>query len=218
MAQKERDRALTAESQARTNQVKAETEADRAKRSAAESRAVLGFFLNRVVAAARPGGQAGGQGYDVTLRAALDAAERAITADFAAQPKVEAVVRKTLGESYFFLGDAAKAVEQLEAARTLGAPEIGPDRPEWLELLDNLAVAYHKAGRTGDAIKLKREMFELRSANQGPDHPDTVQSMFNLAEMYLNSGRIDDAVRLSEEVLRLRKAKLGPTTLTRSSA
>jgi eukaryotic-like serine/threonine-protein kinase len=210
MAQEERDRALKAEGQAKTNQVTAETEGDRAKRSAAESRAVLGFFLNRVVAAARPGGQAGGQGYDVTLRAALDAAERSVAADFAAQPEIEAAVRKTLGESYFFLGDAAKAVEQFERVRTLGAADVGPDRPQSLEFLDNLAVAYYKVGRTVDAIRMKREMFELRSAKQGPDHPDTLQSMFNLAEMYLQSGRIADSVRLSEEVLRLRRAKLGP--------
>jgi serine/threonine protein kinase/tetratricopeptide (TPR) repeat protein len=210
LAREQRDRAFAAENKARTSQVKAEEEGARARKSAKESRAVLGFFLNRVVAAARPGGQAGGQGHDVTLRAALDAAARGIASDFAAQPEVEAAVRKTLGESYFFLGDAAKAVEQLERARTLGGAGIGDHHPESLELLVNLATAYGGAGRSGDAIRLGQETLELCKAKLGPDHPTTLQSLSSVAEMYRDAGRVEDSIRLGEEALRLRRATLGP--------
>ena len=210
LARRQRDRAITAENQAKTNQVKAEEEGARARQSAAESKAVLGFFLNRVVAAARPGGQEGGQGYDVTLRAALDAAERGVAADFAAQPDVEAAVRRTLGESYYFLGDPAKAVEQFERVRKLRAAEIGPDRPESLEVLDRLAAAYYQAGRRDDGVRLTRDLFELRKAKLGPDDLGTLQSMNDLAAMYRDTGRLDDSVRLGEESLRLTRSRLGP--------
>ena len=64
----ERDRAVVAEAQAKA-------EGEKAKRSAAEAHAMLGFFEDHVLAAARPQGQSGGLGKDVTLRAAVDAAE-----------------------------------------------------------------------------------------------------------------------------------------------
>src|SRR5438445_8353711 len=51
--------------------LKAESEA----RAKAEAQAVLAFFQSKVLAAARPQGQEGGLGHDVTLRAAIDAAE-----------------------------------------------------------------------------------------------------------------------------------------------
>jgi serine/threonine protein kinase len=195
---------------ARTNQIKAEAGEARATKSDAESRAVLGFFLNRVVAAARPAGQAGGRGHDVTLRAALDAAERDVAADFATQPGVEAIVRKTLGESYFYLGDAAKAVKQFERVRSLNDLGIWPVNPNSLALLDNLTVAYFHAGRTSDAIRLGEEMVERRRSELGPQHPETLRCMSHLATMYREVGRIEESVRLSEDSHRLRAAALGP--------
>ena len=209
VAQNQRDRAQKAEGQARASQVKAESEEARAKRSAAESRSVLRFFLTRVVAAARPQGQSGGQGYDVTLRTALDAAERGIAADFAAQPAIEAAVRNTMGESYHYLGDTAKAVQQFQRVRSLRTAELGPDHHETLATMNNLAVAYLNAGRVDDAIRLQADVLELVRVKQGPDHAETLTSMSNLAMMYRDVGRTDDAIRLNLEVLALRKAKLG---------
>ena len=58
----QRDRALTAESAARANEARAKDEEHKAKQSAAEAQAVLGFFQDRVLAAARPQGQDGGLG------------------------------------------------------------------------------------------------------------------------------------------------------------
>jgi hypothetical protein len=62
--------------------------------------AVLGFLKNDVLAAARPDGQEGCLGVDVTVRRAMDAAEPKIAGTFQDQPSVEADVRDTLGETY----------------------------------------------------------------------------------------------------------------------
>src|SRR5205823_11206333 len=59
-SRQERDRAVEAE-------VQAKAEGDKAKLSAAEAQAVLNFFQDQVLAAARPQGQDGGLGKDVSI-------------------------------------------------------------------------------------------------------------------------------------------------------
>jgi RNA polymerase sigma factor (TIGR02999 family) len=83
---RERDRAVSAESEAKS-------EGEKSRRSAEESRAVLKFFQEQVLAAARPEGQEGGLGREVTIRQAVDAAKPRIGEAFRDQPTVEAVVR-----------------------------------------------------------------------------------------------------------------------------
>ena len=75
----------------------------------------LSFFADRVLAAARPAGQAGGLGKDVTVRKAVDAAEPKIAEAFPNQPTDEAAVRFVLGNTYNYLGEPLLAVRQLEA-------------------------------------------------------------------------------------------------------
>ena len=96
----ERDRAVAAEAQARA-------EGEKAGRSAAEARAVLSFFQDQVLSAARPEGLEGGLGKDVTIRKAIDVAEPKIAAAFPDQPTTEASVRSVLGETYYYLGEPA---------------------------------------------------------------------------------------------------------------
>src|SRR5262249_13163937 len=124
-AQNERDRALAAEAQAKA-------EGQRAGRSAAEAQAVLSFFQDQVLAAARPEGQDGGLGKDLTLRQAVDAAEPIIAAAFPDQPGVEAAIRHTLGSSYSYLGQPASAIRQLRRALELRTAQLGPDHSDTL--------------------------------------------------------------------------------------
>ena len=70
----------------------------------------------------------------MTLRAALDAAESSIAADFATQPKVEAAIRDTLGTTYVHLGELASAIRQHERAVALTNGRTGPRRPRHVEL------------------------------------------------------------------------------------
>src|SRR5207244_7035082 len=112
----QRDRACQAERQAQAN--------------ATETKAVLKFLQDKVLAAARPQGDEGGLGREATIRAAVDAAEPGIGAAFADQPAVEAAVRKTLGMTYLYLGERALAIRQLERARALRRQALGPDDPD----------------------------------------------------------------------------------------
>jgi len=183
---------------------------DAAEKQEAETRAVLEFVENKVFAAARPEGQKGGRGREVTLRKAIEASLPHIASSFRGQPLIEARLRQTLGRSFWYLGQHRIAQEQFEAARALYAKFRGPDHPDTLKSMNNLATSYAALGRYAEALKLHEETLALRKATLGPDHPDTLTSMHNLANDYLHLGRQAEALKLHDETLTLLKATLGP--------
>jgi tetratricopeptide (TPR) repeat protein len=170
----------------------------------------MGFVEDRVFAAARPKGREGGLGREVTLRQALDAALPFVAEGLAAQPLVEARLRRTLGTSYFYLGEPRTAAEQLEASRALYARHRGPDDPETLRSMKGLANSYHALGRYAEALGLHDVALALQEARLGPDHPDTLTTMVNMANSYHALSRYAEALRLLDEALALQKARLGP--------
>jgi len=200
---KERDRAVDAEG-------KAQNEEKKAKQSAAEARAVLDFFQNRVLAAARPKDEDGGLGIHATIRAAVDAALPEIDKSFADQPAVRASIRDTLGQSYIHLGESALAIQQHEGAFALRRQVFGADHPDTLTSMSSLATAYWFAGRLTDALRLHEETLRRRKAALGPDHADTLESMNSLALAYHDAGRLADALPLYEETMKRLGSKLGP--------
>jgi serine/threonine protein kinase/tetratricopeptide (TPR) repeat protein len=208
--QRERERAEQAEQTAKLEEAEARTAEQKAIESAAESRAVLDFFQQKVLAAARPKGQEGGLGREVTLRQAVEAALPFVEKSFTDQPLIEAQLRMTLGTSFWYLGLAKNAAEQYQAARTLYTKYLGPDHPDTLKSMNGLANSYEALGRHVDALKLREETLALRKAKLGPDHPESLISMNGLANSYFFVGRHADALKLYEETLALEKAKLGP--------
>jgi serine/threonine protein kinase len=190
--------------------VRATDEQRKAKQSESEAKAVLEFFQEKVLAAARPKDQEGGLGRDATIRAAVDGAESGIEKSFADQPTVEASIRSTLGETYRYLGEPALAIRQHDRSRALRRQALGADHPDSLASMNNLATAYQDAGRFADALHLFEETLTGFKAKLGPDHPDTLDSMNNLASAYNDAGRLNDALSLLEETLNRTKAKLGP--------
>jgi eukaryotic-like serine/threonine-protein kinase len=176
----------------------------------AETRAVLDFVENKIFSAARPEGQAGGLGPEVSLRRAIEAALPFVDQGFGEQPLIEARLRMALGLSFYFLGDGLIAAEQWGKARTLYTSQLGADHRDTLRSMDNLANAYAALGRHADALKLREEALALERAKLGPDDPDTLGDMNNLATSYISLGRNAEALKLLEETLALRKIKLGP--------
>jgi serine/threonine protein kinase len=176
----------------------------------AETKAVLDFVENKILAAARPEDQEGGQGIDVKLADAVAAALPFVDTSFSRQPLIEARLRTTLGLSFLYLGNAPTATAQFAAARALFVQNRGADHPDTLTSMGNLANGYFSLGRHTEALKLHRETLALRKAKLGPDHPDTLASMNDLSASYDALARHAEALELREETLRLQKAKLGP--------
>jgi serine/threonine protein kinase/tetratricopeptide (TPR) repeat protein len=188
--------------------------AERIARDIAEAReretgAVLEFVQKRVLAAARPKGQEGGLGREVTLRRAVEASLPFVSKSFADQPLIEARLRVTLGDSFRLLGEPRIAVEQYQKARAIYSARLGPDHPDTLMSMHGLASAWEGLGKYQEAFALRQETLKLRQQKLGPDHPDTLETMSSLAGSYSNLGRYEDALELDQKTLALRKAKLG---------
>ncbi len=195
---------------------KATKQKELAEISAAESKAVLGFFKTKLVVAARPEGQDGGLGIDTTIREAINAAEPQIGQTFADQPLVEATIRHTLGASYVYLGKVYQAIPQQERALELRRQALGAGHPDTLNAKNALANSYRDVGHYEQALELLTKVLEMRTETLGPEHPDTLSSMSNLANLHQAAGRERTALALHEKVLEERRKTLGenhPDTL-----
>jgi serine/threonine protein kinase/tetratricopeptide (TPR) repeat protein len=216
-------RALSAErlaserlERAKTAEGAALAEGRTAREREAESRAVLDFVEKKVFAAARPKDQKGGLGKDVQLRKAVEAALPFVDTSFTEQPLIEARLRRTIGLSFYYLGETTIAAEQLRMARALYNDYRGPDHPDTLLSMNDLANSYDVLGRNAEALKLREETLALSKARLGGDHPETLRCMNNLAISYHALGRHGDALELQKETVAVQKIKLGadhPDTL-----
>jgi tetratricopeptide (TPR) repeat protein len=118
--------------------------------------------------------------------------------------------------AYEASGQLDMAVPLLE--QTLGKQKtrLGPDHPDTLTSMSNLAVAYEASGQLDMAVPLLEQTLGKQKTRLGPDHPDTLTCMNNLAEMYWQLERLDQSIPLFEETLRWQEKKLGrqhPSTL-----
>ena len=190
--------------------IRAEDARRTAEEREAETRAILDFVQNKVLAAAGPEGEDGGLGREVSLRTAIDSALPFVESNFPHQPAIEARLRMTLGTAFLNLGEASVAADQFQKARLLRTECLEPDHPDTLASINNLAAAYADLGRYADALKLNEQILTMRKAKLGYDHPDTLKSMSTLSFRYYQLGRYDEALALSDETLPLMRAKLGP--------
>jgi serine/threonine protein kinase/Tfp pilus assembly protein PilF len=202
-AESERSRALQAERAARDEEAKT-------KKSESETRAVLEFFQNKVLAAARPRDQEGGLGVEATIRKAVDAAEPNIASAFRDQPGAEASIRNTLGETYYYLNEPALAIAQFNRALELRRQFAGPDHPDTLAAEGNLGMAYLNAGRLAQALPLLEANLKHLRAQSGPIQTNTLVSINNLANAYRTAGRLGEALPLFAEALKGLELEFGP--------
>ncbi|MFD4444553.1 tetratricopeptide repeat protein [Nocardia sp. NPDC058519] len=126
------------------------------------------------------------------------------------------------------LSEATALAEQnrIDRERVLGADSVlllensladaghilGQDHPDTLRLRNNLAAAYHAAGRTPDAVTLLEQLRTETERVLGSDHPFTMSIDGNLAYMYVTAGRVPEAIALSEQTLTILQRLQGPDT------
>jgi tetratricopeptide (TPR) repeat protein/tRNA A-37 threonylcarbamoyl transferase component Bud32 len=88
----------------------------------------------------------------------LARAEAALRRDFAAQPRLAADLRESVGEVYFALGSYRRAAElQAEVAATR-ARELGPDHALTLRARREQASALHRSGKLQEARELQETL------------------------------------------------------------
>ncbi len=104
----------------------------------------------------------------------------------------------------------AEVLEMAEAAAKGLERTLGPDHPDTLKTLIDLASAYRAAGRLPDAIALLERVRDTSIAQLGPDHRGTLNALNDLASAYQAVGRLPDAISLFERVRDAEIAQLGP--------
>jgi tetratricopeptide (TPR) repeat protein len=94
---------------------------------------------------------------------------------------------------------------------------LGPEHPDTLSSMANLAATYRNQGRWKEAEELFVQVMETSLRVLGEEHPDTLSSIANLASTYRNQGRWKKAEELDVQVMETRKRVLGeehPDTLS----
>ncbi|KAI0439763.1 P-loop containing nucleoside triphosphate hydrolase protein [Xylaria telfairii] len=87
---------------------------------------------------------------------------------------------------------------------------LGPEHPDTLISMGNLALTYSSRRRWKEAELLGVQVMDMSKTVLGPDHPDTLTSMANLALIYWHQGMYTNAESLSIQVIGTRKMTLGP--------
>ena len=140
--------------------------------------------------------------------------------DLARDVLTKATLLDALGKSLLSLGACDQANSAFEESLRLRKTKLGPEHPDTLDSMNNLALGYDAAGRHAEAFPLYEQTLRLTKATLGPEHPDTLASMNNLALAYYLEGRLKEAVPLYEETFKLMTAQLGsddPGTLSSMS-
>ncbi len=187
----------------RVAEVVAERDAKDLARKDAED---ISRFLGKVFRSPDPSRD----GRTITVAETLKIAASDVENDLSAQPAQRAKLQGTLGDTYRALGLYPLALPLLEKVRDYYRTTSGPEHPDTLMAMHNLARAYNDADRRDEALKLQEEVLTLRRKVLGPEHLDTLKAMNNLAISYETAGRREDALKLREEVLPLSRKANGP--------
>ncbi len=109
------------------------------------------------------------------------------------------------------LGDGApQAISAGEAVAADSARLLGPDHPDTLASVNNLAIACQEVGRKAEAVRLHERALAGRERVLGPDHPDSLASRNNLAIAYEQMGWAAEAISSFRRALAGRERVLGP--------
>jgi tetratricopeptide (TPR) repeat protein len=77
----------------------------------------------------------------------------------------------------------------------------GPDHPQTLAALYNLALAIKSQGRFAEAEQMYRDGLAIQRRVLGSEHPNTAIEMEGLASLLTTEGRLADAEKLYQEAL-----------------
>jgi tetratricopeptide (TPR) repeat protein/tRNA A-37 threonylcarbamoyl transferase component Bud32 len=147
---------------------------------------------------------------NLTVTEAMDYAVGAIGDRFEDRPGIEAAVRSTIGQTYHKLGKYAAAEPQLARALALREAALGPDHPDTLESVNDLALVYQAKGDYGTAEALFQRSLAGAEAALGPDHRDTLKYLSTLALLYQAKGDYRAAEPLLKRAVAQAEAVLGP--------
>ncbi len=188
---RERDRALAAEQQTRTE---------------AETAMVVSQFLVSLFEVSDP---SEARGNSVTAREILDRGAVRIGETLSDQPEVQGRLMATMGSVYMNLGLFDNALELAEEAYRLRHSLFTGDHKEIVRSLRLLSELYTYRGEFDKAEELNREALAMSRRVFGNESPVTADILQILAINLKEQNRLDEAEKAYREVMSIRR-KLVP--------
>ncbi|KAI3530692.1 hypothetical protein CABS02_14420 [Colletotrichum abscissum] len=109
----------------------------------------------------------------------------------------------SIGRSKDLLGKYNEAEQMHRQALELKEKVLGPENPDTLISMNNLAEVLRSQGKYDEAEQMHRQELELCEKVLGPENPDTLISMNNLAEVLRSQGKYDEAEEMHRQALEL---------------
>ena len=106
-------------------------------------------------------------------------------------------------------GQYGLAHERVRDALSTRESILGPEHPDSLNSMNNLALVLDSQGKYDVAEEMYRQTLELHKKVLGSDHPDTLISMGSLASVLGRQGKYEVAEEMHRQALELRKKVLG---------
>jgi tetratricopeptide (TPR) repeat protein len=112
---------------------------------------------------------------------------------------------------YFYQRGQYRETEPLwNSALAMCERVLGPEHPDTLNMINNLAALYWSQGKYEQAEPLIQRALEASERVLGPEHPDTLYIVNNLALLYGNQGKYEQAEPLYQRALEASERVLGP--------
>ncbi len=145
------------------------------------------------------------QSRDTTLlREVLDgAAERIEKGELADSPASEAELRIRVAAVYRTIADNTRAATLLAPASAMMERAKPNDLAARDRLLEGLAGQANAEGRFDDALKLNRELMDVRTKYLGPDHDKVALAVVTAAANLFSLGKFKEAEAMELEALRV---------------
>jgi serine/threonine protein kinase len=155
-------------------------------------------------------------GRDLKASDLLIAAAKEADISLAGEPQLQAEMLWTIGVTLRGLGIIDAALPAAKRSYELYRAQFGPDGPDTLHALNNLAIMYSEAGQLDEAIRLQEDALARMKQVLGPDDLNTLKAMANLSTDYKLVGRSKESLLLREKAYQKIREKLGadhPDTL-----
>ncbi|QJW95889.1 serine/threonine-protein kinase [Frigoriglobus tundricola] len=155
---------------------------------------------------------------NLTVRVALDRAAIRVGERFRGKPRVEAAIRRTIGEAYTRVGQSKQALDHLKRAVALLVPPADADPTskavqDYADACRALAIAYQADRQHKVAIGVFKEVLAAREKAFGPDSAETLRAVQELAAPYASLADGQTRDRLFRRVAEARARTLGPDHL-----
>jgi len=113
-------------------------------------------------------------------------------------------------EKFYEQEKYAEAIPLALEALRIRERALGPDHPDVVESLNNLAILYDAMGAYGQAEPLYQRALKIDEKALGVDHLEVAADLNNLAVLYYNMGAYGQAEPLYQRALKILEAKLCP--------